>query len=105
MKMVDIHHDSFRRALRKGVKIALGTDAGGFDWSAVNEAKELEYYVRLGMTPMQAIESGTRVAAELLDMGDRVLSRTIPIEKFYRRGNCPVCCVTGFKEESSLRRN
>jgi len=72
MKMVDIHHDSFRRALRKGVKIALGTDAGGFDWTAVNEAKEFEYYTRLGMTPMQAIESGTRVAAELLDMGDRV---------------------------------
>ncbi len=72
MKMVDIHQDSFRRALRKGVKIALGTDAGGFDWSAVNEAKEFEYYTRLGMTPMQAIESGTRVAAELLDMSDRV---------------------------------
>ncbi|HEV2722120.1 MAG TPA: amidohydrolase family protein [Thermoanaerobaculia bacterium] len=72
VKMVDIHHDSFQRALRKGVKIALGTDAGGFDWSAVNEAKEFEYYTRLGMTPMQAIESGTRVAAELLDMSDRV---------------------------------
>ena len=72
VKMVDIHHDSFQRALRKGVKIALGTDAGGFDWSAVNEAKEFEYYTRLGMTPMQAIESGTRVAAELLDMSDRI---------------------------------
>ncbi|HKS24034.1 MAG TPA: amidohydrolase family protein [Thermoanaerobaculia bacterium] len=71
-KMVEIHHDSFQRALKKGVKIAFGTDAGGFDWSAVNEAKEFEYYTRLGMTPMQAIETATRAAADLLDMSDRV---------------------------------
>jgi imidazolonepropionase-like amidohydrolase len=71
-KMVAIHHDSFRRALKKGVKIAFGTDAGGFDWSAVNQAKEFEYYTRLGMTPMQSIETATRAAADLLDMSDRV---------------------------------
>ena len=71
-KMVDIHHDSFQRALRKGVKIAFGTDAGGFDWTAVNQAKEFEYYTRFGMTPMQAIATATRTAAELLDMGDRI---------------------------------
>ena len=71
-KMPTFHHDSFRRALRKGVKIAFGTDAGGFDWTALNQAKEFEYYTRFGMTPMQAIESATRVAAELLDMSDRV---------------------------------
>ena len=71
-KMPAFHHDSFQRALRKGVKIAFGTDAGGFDWTALNQAKEFEYYTRFGMTPMQAIESATRVAAELLDMSDRV---------------------------------
>jgi imidazolonepropionase-like amidohydrolase len=71
-KMLDYHRDSFRRALKKGVKIALGTDAGGFAWDALNEAKEFSYYTRFGMTPMQAILSGTRVAAELLDMGDRI---------------------------------
>lgn len=70
--MPTFHHDSFRRALRKGVKIAFGTDAGGFDWTALNQAKEFEYETRFGMTPMQAIESATRVAAELLDMSDRV---------------------------------
>jgi imidazolonepropionase-like amidohydrolase len=48
------------------VKIALGTDAGGFDWKKVNQAKEFEYYVEYGMTPMQAIRTGTSVAAELL---------------------------------------
>jgi len=71
-KMPAFHHDSFQRALRKGVKIAFGTDAGGFDWTAVNQAKELSYYTRFGMTPMQAIETATRVAAELLDMSDRI---------------------------------
>jgi imidazolonepropionase-like amidohydrolase len=72
MKIPAFHHDSFERALKKGVKIAFGTDAGGFDWSAVNQAKEFEYETRFGMTPMQAIESATRVAAELLNMSDRV---------------------------------
>ncbi len=48
------------------LKIALGTDAGGFDWKEVNQAKEFEYYVNYGMTPMQAIRSGTVVPAELL---------------------------------------
>jgi imidazolonepropionase-like amidohydrolase len=72
VKMLDYHHDSFRRAVKKGVKIALGTDAGGFAWEDVNEAKEFEYMSRYGMTPMQSIQAGTKVAAELLDMGDRV---------------------------------
>ncbi len=71
-KIPDYHHDSFQRALRKGVKIAFGTDAGGFPWDAVNEAKEFEYETRYGMTPMQAIQSATRVAAELLGMSDRM---------------------------------
>jgi imidazolonepropionase-like amidohydrolase len=70
-KMPGIHHDSFTRALRKGVKIAFGTDVGGFPWD-VNAAKEFEYETRFGMTPMQAIVSATRSAAELLDMADRV---------------------------------
>jgi imidazolonepropionase-like amidohydrolase len=32
----------------------------------LNQAKEFEYYVQYGMTPMQAIKSGTSLAAELL---------------------------------------
>jgi imidazolonepropionase-like amidohydrolase len=71
-KIPQFHHDSFQRALRKGVKIAFGTDAGGFPWDAVNEAKEFEYETRYGMTPMQAIQSATRVASELLGMGDQI---------------------------------
>lgn len=57
----------FKKALQKGVKIAFGTDAGGFDWEKVSQAKEFSFYVQWGMTPMQAIKSATTVAAELLN--------------------------------------
>jgi imidazolonepropionase-like amidohydrolase len=70
--MVDLEKVAFQKSLKKGVKIALGTDAGGFDWKEVNQAKEFEYYVEYGMTPMQAIRSGTVVPAELLGWGDKM---------------------------------
>jgi imidazolonepropionase-like amidohydrolase len=59
--------DSVRRAYKAGVKIALGTDAGGFDWDKINEAEEFRRYVALGMTPWDALRAGTIVPAELLD--------------------------------------
>ncbi len=70
-KMADLQRENFGKAMKKGLKIALGTDAGGFDWKKVNQAKEFEYYVQYGMTPMQAIHTGTSVAAELLGWGDK----------------------------------
>jgi imidazolonepropionase-like amidohydrolase len=71
-KIPAYHHDSFQRALKKGVKIALGTDAGGFPWDGPNEAEEFAWETKFGMTPMQAIQSGTRVAAELMEWSDRI---------------------------------
>ncbi len=71
-KMVDLEKTAFQKALKKNVKIALGTDAGGFDWKELNQAKEFGYYVNYGMTPMQAIRSGTVVAAELLGWSDKM---------------------------------
>ncbi len=71
-KMAQLQRDNFPKALKKGVKIAMGTDAGGFDWKELNQAKEFEYYVQYGMTPMQSIRSGTAVAAELLGWSDKV---------------------------------
>ena len=64
--LVALERRAFGRALRKGVKIVAGTDVGGFPWTEINQAKEFEYYVQYGMTPMQAIQSGTSVAAALL---------------------------------------
>jgi imidazolonepropionase-like amidohydrolase len=69
-RMSQLQRDNFSKAVKKGVKIALGTDAGGFDWKDLNQAKEFEYYVQYGMTPMQSIRTGTVVAAELLGWSD-----------------------------------
>jgi imidazolonepropionase-like amidohydrolase len=71
LKMVDVHEDTFRRALKAGVKIAFGTDAGGFDWG-IDPAKEFGYMVKWGMTPAQALRSATSSAAELLGMQDQI---------------------------------
>ena len=65
VKMIQIHEDTFKRAMKAGVKIAFGTDAGGFDWK-VNPAKEFSSMVKFGMTPAQALRSATVAAAELL---------------------------------------
>jgi imidazolonepropionase-like amidohydrolase len=67
--MVDLERQAFGKAVRKGVKISYGTDAGGYAWTE-NQAKEFAYMVRYGMTPMQAIRSATSVAAELLGRAD-----------------------------------
>jgi len=66
LTMRDLEARAFPVALRKGVKIAYGTDVGGYAWT-VNQAKEFAYMVQYGMTPMQAIQSATTVAAELLE--------------------------------------
>jgi len=71
-KMVETEKAAFQLALKKGVKIVLGTDAGGFDWRELNQAMEFDYYVKYGMTPMQAIHSATTTAAELLGWSDKM---------------------------------
>jgi imidazolonepropionase-like amidohydrolase len=63
---LDIEYKALNKAYKIGLKIVLGTDAGCFPWS-VNQAKEFEYLVKkAGLTPMDAINAGTSVAAELL---------------------------------------
>ena len=69
--MVTIHGATFKRALNAGVKIAFGTDAGGFPWT-VNPAKEFVLEVKYGMTPTQALRSATMTAAELLGVQDKI---------------------------------
>ena len=66
-KRAEVHGPSFRRAAKAGVKIAFGTDVGGFSWNDPM-AKEFPYMIQFGMTPMQAIQSATSRAAEMLGM-------------------------------------
>jgi imidazolonepropionase-like amidohydrolase len=68
---VGIHAETFRRALKAGVKIAFGTDVGGFEWT-INPANEFPLMVQYGMTPAQALHSATVSGSELVDMKDQI---------------------------------
>ncbi len=64
------HYSWVGKAIKAGVKIAAGSDFGGYD-PTIN-AGEIEALHRAGMTPMQAIQAATRVGAELLGWEDRI---------------------------------
>lgn len=66
-KRAEVHGPSLQKAVKAGVKIAFGTDVGGFPW---NEpiAREFPRMVEFGMTPMSAIQAATSRAAEMLGM-------------------------------------
>jgi imidazolonepropionase-like amidohydrolase len=62
--------DGFRKAVAAGVKIAYGTDSGVYPHG--DNARQLPYMVRHGMSAVQAIQAATIVAAELIGWEDRV---------------------------------
>ncbi len=59
---------TFARAHKAGVNIVFGTDTGVSEHG--NNAREFEYMVEAGMTPMDAIKSATSVAATFLELDD-----------------------------------
>ena len=61
--------ESLRKAIAGGVKIAFGTDAAVFPHG--ENAGEFAVYVKLGLTPLEALRSATTTAAEALGLGDR----------------------------------
>ena len=60
----DVQRVGFMKAVKRGVKLAYGTDSGVYPHG--QNAKQFAYMVRYGMTPMQAIQSATIRAAKLL---------------------------------------
>jgi imidazolonepropionase-like amidohydrolase/endonuclease/exonuclease/phosphatase family metal-dependent hydrolase len=70
LETTDAQRQGFTRALRAGVPIVYGTDAAVYPhgWNA----RQLEVMVALGMTPMQAIQSATSVAASAMGWSDAV---------------------------------
>jgi imidazolonepropionase-like amidohydrolase len=60
---------SLRKAIQRKVKIAFGTDAAVFPHG--ENGHEFAEYVRLGMTPLEAIRSATTNAIDLLGVDDR----------------------------------
>jgi imidazolonepropionase-like amidohydrolase len=67
-EVIEIHRDSFRRAVAGGVKVAMGTD------SAVTphgeNLEELALMAEYGMEPLEVIRSTTSLAAECMDVAD-----------------------------------
>ena len=63
--------ETFKKAVKLGVKIAYGTDIGGYDWS-LPQAKDFSYFVSWGLTPIQAMQTATVHAAELLGQVDQI---------------------------------
>lgn len=75
--MVKQHQKSFRSARRRGIPIALGTDAGTpFNHHGEN-AQELERMVSFGMSPMEALMAATSAAARLLRLEHEIGSITV----------------------------
>ena len=64
-----IQRENFGKAVRAGVKMAFGTDAGVCAYGT--SGKQFAFMVKYGMTPMQAIQAATSNAADLLGHADR----------------------------------
>ncbi len=64
------HRDAVRRAHRRGIRIAMGTDCPVQPHG--ENLRELELLVACGLTPAEALRSGTGIAAELLGLEDQI---------------------------------
>jgi imidazolonepropionase-like amidohydrolase len=64
----EAQRENFRKAVRAGVKMSFGTDAGVCPYGT--SGKQFAFMVKYGMTPMQAIQSATTNAADLLGKSD-----------------------------------
>jgi imidazolonepropionase-like amidohydrolase len=61
--------DTFQVMRKAGIKIAMGTDMG-YEPGMGSNSYELEIYCDLGMSPIEAIQTTTKNAAEAIGMGD-----------------------------------
>jgi imidazolonepropionase-like amidohydrolase len=78
--MVPRLEDTFRRAHEKGIKIATGADTSYGPESMTRVSHEVANFVNLGMTPLEAIQSATIVAAELLQLSEKTGAVKVGLE-------------------------
>ena len=96
------HIETVQQAMRLGVRVVAGTDAGG--WFHGNNSVELDMLVDAGMTPMQAIVAGTGEAAACCGLGSDLgtlesgkLADVIVVD-----GN-PLADITVLQERDNIR--
>ena len=66
----ELQRQNFRKAVKAGVKLSFGTDAGVCEYGTAG--KQFAFMVKYGMTPMQAIQAATSSAADLLGRTDQI---------------------------------
>ncbi len=69
-QVIDVHRESFRKAVAAGVKIAMGTDSGVTPHG--QNLRELELMQEGGMTPIETLVATTKTAAELMALQDEL---------------------------------
>jgi len=65
-----LQRENFEKAVKAGVKMAFGTDAGVYPHG--DNARQFYYMVKFGMTPAQAIRAATSNAADLIGRAQEV---------------------------------
>jgi imidazolonepropionase-like amidohydrolase len=70
VETTEVQRTGFRKAVARGIKVAYGTDSGIYPHGM--NAMQLPYMVKYGMTPMQAIQSATISAADLMQWKDSI---------------------------------
>lgn len=69
-EVAEIQRENFRKAVKLGIKLTMGTDTGVYPHA--DTPKQLAIMVRYGMTPMQAIQAATLVGAEALGLKNEI---------------------------------
>lgn len=107
-------HESMKKAYQAGVKIVMGTDSGVTPHG--HNLRELGFLCDIGMKSMEAIQAGTKKAAELLQMEDKigtiekgkladvVISKTDPLTDIHSLGN-PENIIMVMKEGRIFKMN
>lgn len=100
-EVIEIHKESFTRAYKDGVKIAMGTDAGVFKHGT--NLRELELMVECGMTPIDAIVASTKTAAECMGYTDLGLVKEDYVADFIFSKENPLENIGALKDNDNIQ--
>jgi imidazolonepropionase-like amidohydrolase len=68
----DLTEKNFKKSVKAGIPVSMGTDSGMTDNFFGDNPKDLEYMVKWGVTPSQAIVAGTMNAAKSIGVDDKI---------------------------------
>ncbi|MFM2043020.1 MAG: hypothetical protein RLY86_1596 [Pseudomonadota bacterium] len=98
-----LHQESFRRYVKAGGKVAMGTDAGTPGNRHGENVQELAFMVELGMTARDALVAATATAADLLDLPDHGRIRAGAVADLLLVAGDPVADITAVTDRARHR--